>query len=86
MPARPPDAAPGWAPYRRRYAPGVYLQKLILRQVLYGILVGALIAITRGITSGVIYGILFVVISTPVAYWVEQRRARMNDEQPEGPD
>jgi accessory gene regulator protein AgrB len=64
----------------------VPLRKLIVRQVLVGAVIGAIIALSRGITTGIAYGILFVVISTPIAYWVEQRRARLRDEQDDAPD
>ena len=62
------------------------LKKLIVRQLIFGVVVGAVIAFSRGIPTGIGYGILFVVISTPIAYWVEQRRARLRDEQADGPD
>ena len=62
------------------------LQKLIVRQVLIGAVVGAVIAFSRGIPTGIVYGLLFVAISTPIAYWVEQRRARLRDEQADAPD
>jgi hypothetical protein len=61
-------------------------RKLIVRQLVVGAVVGAVIALSRGIPTGIGYGILFVVISTPIAYWVEQRRARLRDEQAEAPD
>jgi hypothetical protein len=64
----------------------VPLQKLIVRQVLVGALIGVLIALSRGISTGIIYGLLFVAISTPLAYWVEQRKARLQDEQADAPD
>jgi accessory gene regulator protein AgrB len=63
----------------------VDLRKLIGRQLIVGAIVGAVIALSRGIPTGIVYGILFVVISTPIAYWVEQRRARLRDEQADGP-
>jgi hypothetical protein len=62
------------------------LRKLIGRQLLVGVIVGAVIALSRGIPTGIAYGVLFVVISTPIAYWVEQRRARLRDEQADAPD
>ena len=62
------------------------LQKLIVRQVLIGALIGVLIAFSRGIPTGIVYGLLFVAISTPLAYWVEQRKARLRDEQADAPD
>ena len=62
------------------------LGRLIVRQVLIGALIGGLIAFSRGIPTGIVYGLLFVVISTPLAYWVEQRKARLRDEQADTPD
>jgi predicted PurR-regulated permease PerM len=73
------------APLGHRYAPRVDLPRLIVRQVLFGAVVGAVIAFSRGIPTGIVYGILFVVISTPIAYWVEQRRARLRDEESDAP-
>jgi hypothetical protein len=62
------------------------LQKLIVRQVLVGVLIGAIIAFSRGIPTGIVYGLLFVAISSPIAYYVEQRRARIRAEQADAPD
>ena len=59
-------------------------RRLLIRQALLAVVVGFVIYLSRGITSGIGYGIAFYAISTPLAIWVERRRAeRAEADQPD---
>ena len=51
-------------------------RKLLVRQAVIAVVVGVVIYLSRGVAAGIGYGIAFYVISTPLAIWVERRRAR----------
>lgn len=51
-------------------------QRLLIRQALVAVIVGFVIYLSRGLTAGIGYGIAFYAISTPLAIWVERRRAQ----------
>jgi predicted PurR-regulated permease PerM len=54
----------------------VSARKLLVRQAVIAVIVGVVIYLSRGIAAGIGYGLAFYVISTPLAIWVERRRAR----------
>jgi hypothetical protein len=46
--------------------------------------VGFVISLSSGATAGIGYGIAFYAISTPIAIWIERRRAQRSE--PDVPD
>jgi predicted PurR-regulated permease PerM len=54
----------------------VSARKLLVRQAVIAVVVGVVIYLTQGLAAGIGYGVAFYVISTPLAIWVERRRAR----------
>ncbi len=58
---------------------GVTAQKLLVRQALIAVVVGVVIYLSRGVGAGIGYGLAFYAISTPLAIWVERRRANQRD-------
>ena len=60
-------------------------RKLLIRQAVLAVVVGFVISLSSGATAGIGYGIAFYAISTPIAIWIERRRAAQRSE-PDVPD
>ncbi len=51
-------------------------QTLIWRQAMFAVGVGLVIYLSKDLPTALIYAAAFYAISTPLAIWVERRRAR----------